>query len=215
MSARELLHIPNLLSLSRVALTPLIGYFLWKGDDRSTIICLILLVIAGITDGLDGYFARRLGEISDLGKMLDPTADKLMAAVLVVLLILYRGFPVWLAVVVVGRDLLILLAAMLLLRGEKVVIGSNLTGKYTFSAIAVLLASYVIRFDIGIQTATWIVVVLIAFSLVLYARVFARVRRGEPAPVFHDRTAYRILRTAATTAYAAFFIYNLVVTYLI
>ncbi len=215
MNARELLHIPNLLSLSRVALTPAIGYFLWKGDNQSTVICAALLVVAGITDGLDGYLARRLGQISDMGKVLDPTADKVMAAVLVVLLILYRDFPIWLAVVIVGRDLLILIAGIVLLRGKKVVVGSNLTGKYAFSAIAVLLGSYVIRFKFGIATAPWIVVALIAFSIVLYARVFLRIRRGEEAPVFIDRPLYRILRTAATTIYAGLVVYNFFVQYVI
>ena len=93
------LQIPNLVSLSRIAMVPFLGYYLARGDDRSTLICAILMIVAGITDGLDGYLARRLGQISKLGIALDPVADKIFAGALVLLLIFYRDFPIWLAAV--------------------------------------------------------------------------------------------------------------------
>jgi len=209
MPLHELWRLPNLLSLSRVALTPVVGYFLAKGDDRSTLICVALLAVAGITDGLDGYFARRMGMVSNLGKMLDPLADKLMAAVLVVLLILFREFPVWLAVVIVGRDVLIVLAGSLLLRGKKLVLPSNLTGKYAFAAIVVLLASYVVRFEFGIVTTTWITVSLVTLSTFFYGRVFLHVRRGQTPPVFTDRPLFAALRIGVVLVYAGIFFFKL------
>lgn len=207
--ASSWLQFPNLLSLSRVAMTPFVGYFLAQGDDRSTMICAGFLLLAAITDGLDGYLARRLGQVSKLGIVLDPIADKIFAGVLIVLLIAYREFPVWLAAAIIGRDLLILLAGSLLLKGRKVVVPSNITGKYTFTAIAVLIGSYVIRFPFGIWLMTVLTLLLLILSTIIYARVFIRVRRGRSTPVFSDKPIYKILRTAATLVVSAIFLYRM------
>ncbi|MFZ5980814.1 MAG: CDP-alcohol phosphatidyltransferase family protein [Candidatus Zixiibacteriota bacterium] len=198
---RDLLQIPNLISLSRIFLTPLVGYFLWKNDNQSTLVCIVLLIIAGITDGLDGWLARKLNKVSSLGIALDPVADKIFAGVLVVLLVLYRGMPVWLAGVILGRDLLILLAGFIILKNRKITIPSNLTGKYTYTAIVILLASYVLRFEFGIRIYTWVTLLFTLLSLINYSRVFIFVSRGLPAPVFKDRRFYRTGRIVVTLVF--------------
>ena len=192
-----------------MALTPFVGYYLAQGDSTSTLICVILLVVAGITDGLDGYMARRLGQVSKLGIVLDPIADKIFAGVLVILLILYRDFPLWLASAIIGRDLLILVAGSLLLRGRKVVIPSNITGKYTFGVMACLLGSYVIRFQFGIWLTTMVTIVLLVISTIIYARVFIYVRQGKDAPVFRDKTVYAVMRIGASLITFIYFMYRL------
>jgi len=207
--ASEWLKLPNLISLSRVAMTPFVGYFLAQGDDQSTMICAGFLILAAVSDGLDGYMARRMGQVSSLGIALDPIADKIFAGVLVILLIVYREFPVWLAAAIIGRDLIILVAGSLLLKGRKVVIPSNITGKYTFSAIAVLIGSYVIRFPFGIWLMTLFTILFLITSTIIYARVFVHVRRGDSAPVFADKPLYKIMRVAATLAVSAVFLYRL------
>lgn len=207
--ASEWLKLPNLLSLSRVAMTPFVGYFLAQGDNRSTVICAGFLILAAVSDGLDGYLARRMGQVSSLGIALDPIADKIFAGVLVVLLIAYREFPVWLAAAIIGRDLIILAAGSLLLKGRKVVIPSNITGKYTFTAIAVLIGSYVIRFPFGIWLMILFTILLLIISTLIYARVFIYVRKGQAAPVFPDKPLYKISRITATLAVSAVFLYRL------
>lgn len=208
-SASEMLQPANLLSLSRVLLTPFIGYYLWRGDSQATIICVALLAVAGITDGLDGYVARRLNQVSRLGTILDPLADKLLAAALVVMLILFRGLPFWLAVVIVGRDLLILAAGLVLLKDNDIVVPSNLTGKYTFAAIAVLLGSYVIRFDFGITLMTYVTITLIAASTIIYARCFVLLKRGVSPTPFVDTPLYWIARTLVAISVLRVYFYKL------
>jgi len=198
MKLSELRQLPNLVSLSRIALIPLLGYYLASDAPHAVAVCVGLISLAGITDGLDGILARRLGQITPLGIALDPIADKIFAGALVILLVIFRQFPIWLASVIVGRDLIILLAGLILLKDKEVVIPSNLTGKYTFAALVVLLLSYVMRFDFGIAVMTWIALVLIAVSVCGYARVFQRVRSGRPAPVFADKPVYRWLRIVVT-----------------
>jgi cardiolipin synthase len=209
MPARELLQPANLVSLLRVALILPLAYYLSLDDGQSTLICLALMVVAGISDGLDGFLARRLNQVTRLGIALDPIADKLFVGALVVLLVLYREFPIWLAVVVLGRDLLILGLGFTLLRGRTISLPSNLTGKYAFAALAVLLTSYLIRFEFGIEFVSWIVVALLAASMVSYGRLFLAVRRGMPPPQFQDRPLYFRLRVFLTSVFSIFFLFKL------
>jgi len=206
MRIEELGQAPNLMSLFRVALAPVAVALLARPGRTAMLACAAVMVLAGITDALDGWMARRRGQVSDLGIALDPIADKLFAAALVIGLILYREFPIWLAAAILSRDLLILAVGMLLLRGRRVNLPSNLTGKYAFAAIAVLLASYVIRYPFGIHLSTWITIALLILSTVGYARVFLDVRAGRPVQPFDDRPLYRRLRIAAVMVVAAVYL---------
>ena len=209
MNLSELTSLPNLVSLSRIAMVPLVGWFLSRDDPTSVIVCALLIILAGISDGLDGYLARRLGKVSRLGIALDPIADKIFAGALVILLVIYRDLPIWLAVAIVGRDLLIVMIGGLMMRGRDINLPSNLTGKYAFASIAMLIGCYVIRFDYGIILYTWTTLILLIASTIGYTRVMVIVRRGGPPPVFADRPLYRTLRTIATLVVAAFFFYHL------
>ncbi len=211
---KDLLQIPNLVSLSRIILAPLVGYFLWKNDDRSTLICLSLLVLAGVSDGLDGYLARRLKKVSPLGIALDPVADKIFAGLLIVFLVLFRDLPLWLATVVVGRDLLILAGGTILLKKKHLTVPSNLTGKYTFTVIIFLLGSYIIRFPFGITLYTYLTVIMTAASIIIYGRVFMFIRNGQPAPEFVDRPVFKTGRSLLSLALISITLYYLYLEYL-
>jgi len=195
--------------LSRVVLSPFIAYYIYRGGGNDTIVAAILLSLAGVTDGLDGYLARRMNCVSRLGIALDPIADKIMAGVVVGALYLWRDLPLWLVGLIIGRDLLILLGGMILLRGRSVNLPSNLTGKYAFSAIAVLIGSYLLRFTFGINLMTWITFALILASLIGYGRVFTRVRRGEEILPFKDRTWLRLGRIILTVGISALYLIKL------
>jgi cardiolipin synthase len=204
-----MLQAANLLSLSRVLLIPFIGYYLWRGDNQATLICALLLIVAGITDGLDGYVARRLNQVSRLGIVLDPLADKILAVALVVMLIFFRGFPLWLAVVIVGRDLLILAAGVVLLKGSDIVVPSKLFGKYTFAAIIFLLGSYIIRFNFGAILMTYVTLILVAASTAIYARTFVLLKRGVSMAPFEDRPLFRNTRVVVSMAVLGWYFYKL------
>lgn len=208
MNFRELLHLPNLLSLSRIPLGLATGYFLWRDDGRSTLIAAVLVTLAGITDGLDGYLARRRGQITQLGIALDPIADKFFAGILVVCLIWFRGFPIWLAAAVIGRDLLIMLGGLFLIDQQKVSLPSNLTGKHAFAWLAVLLASYVTKFEFGIELITPLVVLLLAASTIGYIRVFYLVRKGVKPEPFVDKPWTKITRLTYVLAVSAVYLFR-------
>jgi cardiolipin synthase len=107
---------PNILSGLRILVSPWLGYELARGNFR---IALPVLFLAGVSDGLDGYLARRFGWQSRLGEMLDPIADKVLAATLY-FCFAWQGLLPWgVSALVLGRDALILcFAAVALLLGR-------------------------------------------------------------------------------------------------
>jgi cardiolipin synthase (CMP-forming) len=108
---REALNIPNMLSILRLALVPFFLYLLLKEMFSSAI---IVLAIAGLTDFLDGYLARKLNQITKLGKILDPVADRLYIFATLIALSVTGHIPLWLALLVVIRDVLMLLSMPIL-----------------------------------------------------------------------------------------------------
>jgi cardiolipin synthase len=104
----RILTIPNLLSLVRLALIPLfVGFLLTKHDPAA----LATLVAASVTDFLDGYLARRLGQVTKLGAILDPIVDRLCIVAATLGLAFREILPWWLVLVVFARDVLLLVVA--------------------------------------------------------------------------------------------------------
>ena len=100
--------LPNLLTVARLLLVVPIGWTLWTGEYKTS---LILLIVAGLSDALDGYLARRFNWTSRFGELADPIADKLLAFTVVVLLLSTNLLPMWVAAIVIGREVVILSGA--------------------------------------------------------------------------------------------------------
>ncbi|HUT44622.1 MAG TPA: CDP-alcohol phosphatidyltransferase family protein, partial [Desulfobacterales bacterium] len=105
------MNIPNLLTLFRIILVPVTVIFLIKGDFSKA---LIVFVVACITDGLDGFFARILKQKTILGSYLDPLADKALIASSFITLSVLGVIPSWLTVIIISRDFIILLGISVL-----------------------------------------------------------------------------------------------------
>jgi CDP-diacylglycerol--glycerol-3-phosphate 3-phosphatidyltransferase len=142
---------PNFLSLLRILIIPLLVYLLTRTDRTSSLIAAALYLLASITDYFDGYLARRNKSVSDVGKILDPLADKLMvASALIMLAAMDRpgepSVPAWLVVIIIARE-----TAVTIIRGialtEGIVMHSEALGKYKFIlqsfAVVGLLVHYV------------------------------------------------------------------------
>lgn len=106
----SLAQLPNIVTLARIALVPVLILLL---KDHEYAVGLIVFVIAGASDALDGYLAKRLNVQSRLGAILDPVADKLLLVSAYVMLAVLEHIPFWLVLVVVFRDLLIVGGYML------------------------------------------------------------------------------------------------------
>lgn len=123
------MNIPNLLSLTRIILVPVFVIFLIQDKYYNA---LIVFVIAGLTDALDGTMARLLNAQTKLGSYLDPIADKLLLATSFIFLAILGIIPSWLTVIVISRDFMILLGiAILTLMSITFEIRPALIGKIT------------------------------------------------------------------------------------
>jgi cardiolipin synthase len=103
-------NLPNLLTYFRIALVPAIVICFYIEGDAAHWIALTLFIIAGFTDFLDGYLARAWEQQSNLGRMLDPIADKLLVAVVLIALTwqdVIAGFSLWAAIIILCREILV------------------------------------------------------------------------------------------------------------
>jgi CDP-diacylglycerol--glycerol-3-phosphate 3-phosphatidyltransferase len=109
------LNLPNSITMSRIAMIPLLLWILSQHfpgrvhPGEQEILASVLFVLASITDGVDGYLARKRGQITTMGMLLDPLADKVMVTAAIVALVAYNPavVKVWIAVVIISREFLI------------------------------------------------------------------------------------------------------------
>ena len=133
---------------------------------------MIYIVIALFTDVLDGYFARRFDQISEAGKILDPMADKMCIAGVFIALALYQGFPAWIMIAIIGRDILIILGSLLLAGKNNIILPSNVPGKMAVFFISLYGISYILRIEILFTPLLITVAVFILISFYYYLKIF-------------------------------------------
>ena len=141
-AVRNFFYVSNLLSIIRLGLTPFIFHSIIR---RSHLAALAIGGLAILTDMLDGYFARRLNQRTNLGKILDPIADKaIIGAVIVALILSNSSFPRWAFGIVIVRDVLIVIANIFLFHRTQTIARSNVWGKCTTFFLATALVLYVL-----------------------------------------------------------------------
>ena len=111
----------NGLSLARILLAPAVAFSLYRDGQSTGTLTLALMLTGGATDLLDGWVARRLGQTSDLGRVLDPLADKIFIGCICICLVLLQGFPLWLVALQGIRDLAIVGVGVYLVRSRQFV----------------------------------------------------------------------------------------------
>lgn len=106
----RILTVPNLLSIIRLLCVPVFLWLLFGRDDEFG--AALLLAVLGSTDWVDGYIARHFGQVSNLGKILDPTADRILLLTAIVAIVVSGAVPLWVAVAALARETLVALAAI-------------------------------------------------------------------------------------------------------
>lgn len=140
---RDFFYVSNLLSVFRLLTVPFIFYFIYCSQWVVAIAC---GAVAVITDLLDGFFARRLKQHTQLGYILDPVADKIaLSAGIFALAIFHSRFPVWAFWVIVVRDTLIVLGNAVLAYKARIITRSNLWGKCTSFFLSIVILLYLLR----------------------------------------------------------------------
>jgi cardiolipin synthase len=129
--------IPNVLSLARIALIPV---FCWLSlNERTRLWGILLFAVVVSTDWVDGYVARRTGQVSELGRILDPVADRLAIGAGLVTFAISGIFPFWAALLILVRDVAVLLGGAAVLWGRDIRIEVRWIGKIaTFSLMVAI-----------------------------------------------------------------------------
>ena len=182
--------LPNLLSMFRIALIPILVYFLARPDKQSGLLAAATFFIASLTDILDGYVARRQGSTTTLGKFLDPLADKLLvAAALIMLTAIDRTprVPATLVVLLIAREFAVT-GLRAIASGEGIILAAEELGKYKmiFQTLALhgLLIHYqyyFIDFYVGGMYFLWIALVLSIWSAIDYHYKVFRLVKARPS----------------------------------
>jgi len=171
--------IPNLLSLVRLLAAPLVFILLGLSDLNERLLALAVLLMVFATDYFDGFLARRLRQQSDLGRMLDPLADKVLVISFLAALVVWRALPLGICLLMLGRDLLILAGGFVIKLKKKIVVESNLWGK---ASTFILLTAFLLFIFPELELSAWVVLALgigLAFiSLISYAIKFFKVMRS-------------------------------------
>lgn len=136
-----------------------------------------VVVVMIVSDWVDGWLARRWGEISQWGKILDPLADKVAVGAITIAMVVFKGLPVWLVVFVLLRDVVIFLAGMYLVKRHGVLLSSNFWGKVTTLVLSGLLLAYLWDADVLKPALIGLSVVFLVVSLISYGRQFFDVVR--------------------------------------
>ena len=180
----RILTIPNVLSFVRLGSVP-VFVWLFVTDRRDAAV--ILYALGAWTDFFDGWIARRFDQVSELGKVLDPLADRIFIAALVVALVATDLLELWLAVAILGRDILILGLYPVVQRAALTKIRVNFVGKCATAALLVGLTGLAISetslswgdvLEMPSRVFVWVGAVLYWVSGGLYARDALAMRSG-------------------------------------
>lgn len=168
------LSIPNLVSLARILLVPVVVWAITAGEMR---VAFFLFVAAGISDAVDGFLAKRFGMATELGAYLDPLADKAMLVSVYVTLGIVEEVPRWLVILVVSRDIMIVTAVILSWLVDKPVKLKPLLVSKLNTLAQVLLAAFVLArlgLELAIQVLTAMVAALTLLSIAFYLAAWVR-----------------------------------------
>lgn len=167
---KKIITIPNILSMVRICLIPVIVWLYLGKEDY--LLTGIFVLISGLTDVVDGMIARRFNMISDVGKVLDPIADKATQAVVVILLSI--RFPLMLIPLAIGivKEIFMTVSGYMIVKKCDVVLGANWHGKLATVVLTATMALHLVWYNID-PTVSLILILLsaafIALSLTLYA----------------------------------------------
>jgi CDP-diacylglycerol--glycerol-3-phosphate 3-phosphatidyltransferase len=172
------LNLPNALTLLRIFLVPFLVVVLLTKFEGREIVALAIFLTATLTDFLDGWLARRRGEITTLGTLLDPIADKLLISAAFISLVEVGLVPAWMVVVVVGREFAVT-GLRAIASDQGVLIAASAWGKVKMAsqivAISLLILSERFAFlTLPAKAMLWLVVAVALGSGAQYFSIFLR-----------------------------------------
>lgn len=118
--------VPNMITLTRIAMIPV---FMWTLSEGWMVTAIILFALISLTDSLDGYLARKLDQVTDFGKVADPLADKLLVVAACLYFLAWGVMPPWAAMIILAREFIISTLRVIASSSEGKVIAAGWSGK--------------------------------------------------------------------------------------
>lgn len=172
------MSIPNLITLARILLVPVL---VWAIISEQMRLAFLLFLAAGISDAVDGYLAKRFGMATELGAYLDPLADKVLIVSIYVALGIVGALPAWLVILVVSRDIMIVGAVILSwLVGRPVAMKPltvsklNTAAQILFATLKLASLALAVNAEPALTVLMGLVVVLTLLSIGFYLREWVR-----------------------------------------
>jgi CDP-diacylglycerol---glycerol-3-phosphate 3-phosphatidyltransferase len=169
-----MINLPNLLTVFRIALVPVFILFFLSADPWRSIMAAGIFLLAAATDLLDGYLARRWKQVTKLGKLLDPIADKLLVLSALILLVDFHRVQPWIAIVLIGREIAIS-GLRAIATADGIILPAEPTGKAKLFLQAVAIIFLILDFQSPFNfrwfgtVLLWVSMVLAVASAVQYA----------------------------------------------
>lgn len=148
---------------------------LLERTDSGNIKALVLMLIAGLTDFLDGYLARKLNQRTDIGRIIDPLADKIAVIAIAIALMFTHDLPPWFLILIIARDLAILSLGAFMISRTKNIPESNWPGKVTITALAIVIIAFTLSLDPLKWYLLYASVVVLLVSMYSYLKRFIAV----------------------------------------
>ena len=204
------MNLPNTLTLGRIFLVPLLVVVLLTSFDGKSVLGVsnemlgaAIFALASITDWLDGYLARRRGQVTGLGEWMDPLADKLLITAALILLVQLGRAPAWMVAVILGREFAVtVMRSFIYARGHS--LPASMIGKIKMVAQVVAILALILgpghieAFYVLGHIALWIATLAALVSAVDYTRRFNAALGRRPVPRDERSSAER--RTPAAPA---------------
>ena len=176
-----IINLPNMITMFRIVLVPVLFLLLFfsPGKLQSFFVGLVFSV-ASISDCVDGYLARRMNLVTDFGKFLDPLADKLLVGVALIMMIPLGRVPLWIVVIILGREVMVTLLRVISLKKGNTIIEASMTGKYKtgFQIAAIIPLLFHYEYNLGLKFFDFSVNFHVVGMAFLYAALILTIWTG-------------------------------------
>ncbi len=178
-------HIPNYISVFRLLLIPVFVYlyFLRRDITRAAAV----FVLAGISDVVDGFLARHNNWITNLGKILDPVADKCMQATVLISLSIDDIVPWWISAILIGKELLMILGATRLMKKFNIYVQSGWWGKaavvFFYAVVVVLMLVKTLTHTTQVVLSSFLIVSMLFALIMYYVKIYRKKSQNVHEPV--------------------------------
>ena len=176
-----IINLPNMITIFRIVLVPVLFLMLFFSPGKlQSFFAGLVFSVASISDCVDGYLARRMNLVTDFGKFLDPLADKLLVGVALIMMIPLGRVPLWIVVIILGREVMVTLLRVISLKKGNTVIEASMTGKYKtgFQIAAIIPLLFHYEYNLGLNYFNFSVNFHVVGMAFLYAALILTIWTG-------------------------------------